>query len=378
VKEGGEWLTYNSHFDSVPSAMLSLFISATKRGWIQIMFQAMDATSVERGPKYNNSSLPAYLFVFFLVIGSFFMMNLFVGVLFMNFAAAQREEKENSLMSDRESKWVDMMNLIVNSKPDIIKIPANRFRRWAYFFTRPETWFDLIIMGAIILNMFSMAVDFEGQGAGFSRGMQIINYIFTAIFIVECVLKLIGEGLSYFSSNWNRFDFFVVCTSLLDIAMQTFLSSSLSFLRVGPQLLRVLRILRLSRLFRLLNKYRGLQALIQTITFSMSSLLNVLALLMLVLFIFAVLGVFMFQDITEGEILDPDYLNFKNFGQAMVVLFKMTTGEDWPLIMYDTMNTDPDCIPGKNCGFSYSPVYFLSFVMVCNFVMLNLFILVII
>lgn len=106
--------------------------------------------------------------------------------------------------------------------------------------------------------------------------------------------------------------------------------------------------------------------------------MNVLALLILVLFIFSVLGVFMFRDVTEGKIIDPDFLNFKNFGSAMVVLFKMSTGEDWHEIMYDTMNTSDSCVPGKTCGSSLSPLYFLCFTMICNYVMLNLFILVII
>jgi voltage-dependent calcium channel L type alpha-1S len=62
----------------------------------------------------------------------------------------------------------------------------------------------------------------------------------------------------------------------------------------------------------------------------------------------------------------------------MIVLFKMSTGEDWPLIMYDTMNTDSNCISGINCGTKLAPLYFFSFTMICNYVMLNLFILVII
>lgn len=152
--------------------------------------------------------------------------------------------------------------------------------------------------------------------------------------------------------------------------------NSLKFLRVGPQLARVLRVLRVSRLFRLLNKYRGLQALIQTIMFSLPSLLNVLALLMLVFFIYAVLGVYLFGNITDGVIID-DQVNFKNFGLAMLILFRMVTGEDWPTIMYDTMNTSPDCIKGKTCGTSISPLYFISLQMVCVYVMLNLFILII-
>jgi len=55
--------------------------------------------------------------------------------------------------------------------------------------------------------------------------------------------------------------------------------------------------MRVSRLFKLLNKYKGLQALMQTITFSLPSVVNAFALLWLVYFIFAVLGVFFFQNI---------------------------------------------------------------------------------
>ena len=186
------------------------------------------------------------------------MMNLFVGVLFMNFEAAQREEKESSLLSSKESKWVDMMNLIVSTKPEIIKIPKNRVSEWAYYFTRPETPFDIMVMTVIILNMFQMAISYEGESNEYSYALNIANYLFTSVFFLECILKLIGQGSSYFSVNWNRFDFFVVMSSLLDIIMSALSTGAISFLKVGPQLLRVLRILRLSRLFRLLNKYRGL------------------------------------------------------------------------------------------------------------------------
>jgi hypothetical protein len=64
--------------------------------------------------------------------------------------------------------------------------------------------------------------------------------------------------------------------------------------------------------------------------------MNVLALLMLVFFIFAVLGVTMFGKIEEGNIIN-EYFNFANFGMAMIIIFRMSTGEDWPTIMYDTM-----------------------------------------
>lgn len=95
-------------------------------------------------------------------------------------------------MTDKECKWVDMMNLIVNTKPEFIKVPKNRISEWAYKFTKADTPFDIMVMVVIILNMFSMAISFEGEDANYSYGLDLLNYCFTAIFFLECILKLIG------------------------------------------------------------------------------------------------------------------------------------------------------------------------------------------
>ena len=180
----------------------------------------------------------------------------------------------------------------------------------------------------------------------------------------------------YFSSNLNNFDFFVVVSSLVEILLSLAATGTIELLRIGPQLARVLRILRVSRLLRLFNKFEGLQALIETIIFSVSNLLNVFLLLLLVFFIYAILGVFIFSDVKRGDVIN-DFVNFKNFGQAMLILLMIATGEDWNKIMFDTSRTPPDCIQGETCGTSIAPLYFISFIMICSFVLLNLFILII-
>ena len=120
---------------------------------------------------------------------------------------------------------------------------------------------------------------------------------------------------------------------------------------MGPQLARVLRVLRVSRILRLIGKYKGLQALISTIQFSLPQLMNVFLLLLLIFFIYAVLGVFIFGDIAEGAVID-EYVSFRNFGLAIVILFRVSTGEEWNVIMYDCNNTSSDCEPGRTCGSS--------------------------
>ena len=110
---------------------------------------------------------------------------------------------------------------------------------------------------------------------------------------------------------------------------------------------------------------------------SVDSLINVFILLMLIFFIMAVLGNNMFNKVTEGNVISV-YKNFTDFHNSFMMLFSISTGEDWNRVMYDCSRTAPDCIPGKTCGSPIASVFFLFFNMLVSNIMLNLFILVII
>jgi hypothetical protein len=211
--------------------------------------------------------------------------------------------------------------------------------------------------------------------------LRITNYIFTTVFLIECVLKLLVYGSSYFQTTWNKFDFFVVAASLFDVALEFVDADDLKGIPIG-NVAKVLRVLRVSRVLRLASKNKGLQALIQTISMSVGALFNVFALLLLILFMFAVLGVFFFSEITEGDIIDKEYKNFRNFGSAYLTLFAIATGEDWNKLMFDCVDTLPNCTVGDTCGANqiggYAVAYYIAFIMVITNIMLNLFILVII
>lgn len=231
-----------------------------------------------------------------------------------------------------------------------------------------------------------MALDHDGAYPSIVSFLRFTNYIFTTIFLLEAMVKLYVYRLPYFKDSWNKFDFFVVASSLIDIGLEIVIpkpdggqeDSSSQLLSVLPQLARVLRVLRVSRVLRLAGKNEKLLALVKTIIMSVGSLLNVFILLMLIFFIMAVLANTMFYDVTEGNVIS-EYKNFNNFHQSFSLLFSISTGEDWNRVMYDCMRLPEDgCIPGKTCGSPIAPVFFLSFNMIVSNVMLNLFILVII
>ena len=107
------------------------------------------------------------------------------------------------------------------------KVPHNNLnkpnvrRKWrlkAYkLVTSPQ--FEGFIIIVIVLNMLQMAFTFEGSSKSFDKFMDTTNLIFTAVFIVEAILKLFAFGWSYYGPGWNKFDFFVVIASIFDIFM---------------------------------------------------------------------------------------------------------------------------------------------------------------
>lgn len=146
-------------------------------------------------------------------------------------------------------------------------------------------------------------------------------------------MKLIALGVQYFTISWNIFDFLIVVASIIDFVTVRLGSDISKNLTTGPQIIRVVRVLRVSRLFKLMRtkQLEGINKIIKTLIFSFPSLLNVIFLLMLIYFIFSILAVFIFRNelnVAVGVVNTP-LANFNNFHEALITLFRCSTGEDW-------------------------------------------------
>lgn len=112
-----------------------------------------------------------------------------------------------------------------------------------------------------MLNIFTMGLVYEGASDSYNLVLEVINYVFTSIFFLECIFKIIAMGFKgYFMNGWNKFDFFVVLSSIVDIVLgvvfsQNDDSNKGSILRIGPQLARIVRVLRVTRLLKLVKRF---------------------------------------------------------------------------------------------------------------------------
>jgi len=78
------------------------------------------------------------------------------------------------------------------------------------------------------------------------------------VFFIEACCKIVALGDTYLKLGWNKFDFFVVVSSIFDLLLETLDTKSMEFLTVAPQLARVMRVLRVTRIIKLAGKQEGL------------------------------------------------------------------------------------------------------------------------
>ena len=363
------------NFDSLPlfkysnivDGMILSYILASMEGWPDIMHDYI---------KYGK--IYGLFFIANILITSYFFMNLFVGVMFSSFNdAITKESKAGIINNTKAQKYLDYIYQLDTAKPEYIIFKEIKLAEWRKYpkaiITYPQ--FDNIIMFFIVLNLIIMAIAYDDSSEVYNSISSIMNYIFSAIFTIECILKLLGIGYNrYIYDSWNRFDLFVVCTSLLDITISNSTGSRASFLK-SFQILRVLRVLRVTRVLRLVKSLKGLEKLLQTLKWSLQALGNVLILLLLVFFIFSILGSYIFFiyyiDYKDKFRFYNEYFNFDNFIKSFLLVFRSATGENWHIVMIELANVDKSKI---------NPAVAIIFSIVMNFftfyIMMNLFLLI--
>ncbi|CAB1321731.1 unnamed protein product, partial [Coregonus sp. 'balchen'] len=263
------WKKYEFHYDNVLWAFLTLFTVSTGEGWPDVLKHSVDATFEDQGPSPGYRIEISIFYVVYFVVFPFFFVNIFRACI----------------------------DFAINAKPLTRYMPENvqsfQYRMWKFVVSPP---FEYSIMIMIALN----TVHF--------------NIVFTALFSLECILKIIAFGpLNYLKDAWNVFDFVTVLGSITDIVVTE-------------------------------------------------------------------INVFGNIELNEDTAI-THHNNFRTFLQALMLLFRSATGEAWHEIMLSCLShracDERSGNLGKECGSDFAYFYFVSFIFLCSFLMLNLFVAVI-
>uniref|UniRef100_A0A674E478 Voltage-dependent L-type calcium channel subunit alpha n=1 Tax=Salmo trutta TaxID=8032 RepID=A0A674E478_SALTR len=359
-----EWINSDFNFDNVLNGMLALFTVSTFEGWPQLLYKAIDSDREDMGPVYNNRVDISIFFIVYLILIAFFMMNIFVGFVIVTFQEQGESEYKNCELDKNQRQCVQYA---LKAKPLRCYIPKNHYQYNVWYIVT-SCYFEYAMFFLIMLNTLCLGMQHCDQSAHVTKLSDTLNMIFTVLFTVEMILKLIAfKAKGYFGDPWNVFDFLIVIGSVVDVVLSEVDDSENA--RVSITFFRLFRVM---RLVKLLNRSEGIRNLLWTFIKSFQVSNRHLP--------FQVFGKIALVDGTQINRNN----NFQTFPQAVLLLFRCATGEAWQEVMVASMygkKCDPksDFLPGEEytCGASFAVFYFMSFYMLCAFLIINLFVAVI-
>jgi voltage-gated sodium channel len=205
-----------------------------------------------------------------------------------------------------------------------------------------RAWFQGVVVGAILANAVVLGLEtYDGFADEHEAVLDALNEAFLALFTVEILIRIAAHGNrpgEYFRSGWNAFDFAVVALAYVP------------WVRQSVTLLRVVRVLRVARLLTVLP---GLRVVLAGLFRSIAPLASVAMLTFFLLYLYGMLGWLLFGD------HDPEH--FGNIGRALLTLFQLLTLEGWNEVLATEQEYS-----------QWSWVYFVSFILIGSFLVLNL------
>jgi voltage-gated sodium channel len=209
-------------------------------------------------------------------------------------------------------------------------------------------WFEPFMIGLILFNAVLIGLEtFPEIDRQYADLLHLGNHLILAVFVVEAGLKITAVAPRfrlYFGNGWNLFDFSIVVLSLIPATGEAAL---------------VARLIRILRVLRLVSAVPQLRLIVATLVRSIPSMGHVIMLMSVIFYIYAITGVHLFAE--------ADPAHWGSLGTSLLTLFQLVTLEGWVELMETAMETQP-----------WAWIFFVSFVLLGTFVILNLFIAVVI
>uniref|UniRef100_A0AAQ5X323 Voltage-dependent calcium channel alpha-1 subunit IQ domain-containing protein n=1 Tax=Amphiprion ocellaris TaxID=80972 RepID=A0AAQ5X323_AMPOC len=405
-----------TQFDNILFAVLTVFQCITMEGWTAVLYNTNDAL----GPTWN-----WMYFIPLIIIGSFFVLNLVLGVLSGEFAKErERVENRRAFMKLRRQQqverelngyraWIDRAEEVMlaeenknsgRSPLDVLKRASKKtgarrgapgddkytdmstasmsrsrmnFRSGrrgpAAYLRRKERMLRISIRRMVKTDTFYLMV----------LSLVALNTICVAIvhhnqpnwltiFLYYAEFVFLGLFLAEMFLKMYGLGFRLYFHSSFNcfdcgVIVGSIFEVVWGFFRPGMSFgISVLRALRLLRIFKITKYWASLRNLVVSLMSSMKSIISLLFLLFLFIVVFALLGMQLFG----GRFIFEDYTptNFDTFPAAIMTVFQILTGEDWNEVMYNGIRSQG----GVQYGM-WSSIYFIVLTLFGNYTLLNVF-----
>lgn len=361
------------NFDNFGSSLLILFQIVSQEGWIDVMWSAESITGQGLQPQYFASQGNAMFFVIFNLLGTVFVLTLFISVFMRNYT----EQTGVAFLTSDQRSWLELRKLLRQVSPS--KRPSNtdrkRWKDWCYKrAVRKHGRWQRTITIVLVLHLILLMVEYYPEPDWWDTARNYIFLAFTVFYMLNVIVRLIGLSWSRFSrSSWDVFSVFAVSGSFGFTILRLARPDMQSLIQVQKTFLVLIVLL-------VIPRNDALDQLFKTAAASLPNIGNLLATWSVLFLVFAIAMTQTFG-LTRFGSSETGNLNFRNVPKALILLFRMSTGEGWNQIMEDFAAIEPPfCVQNENffksdCGsLSWARALFISWNILSMYIFTSLFV----
>jgi hypothetical protein len=352
-------MRYRMNYDNVFLSALSVVVISLQEGWPDDMHRNMDIVNIGFQPIRDSSEQYAIFNVVTIFLGNWFFISVLQGVIIDNLKQKKDEVQGFNLLTEKQKSWMNWLTTLLSSRPKTQPITPRSWLHQTCQIIALSITFHRFMLGVVLTNTVVMACNHAHASDRFQTIERSTEIIFTLIYILEAIILVRGVGMRvYLADNWNILSAIIISFACIAIGLDAFGSGPGFVLRAN-----VFFPARLLRIVRVVEFMPGVIALARTVILTFSQLVNVMFLMFLSYYIFAIIGMFYFGKINAVATQNfTNHINFEDFPTAMLCVYVMSTGENWPGIMNDLMMDGfPLCDHAlDNCGQPWAPVYALG------------------
>lgn len=361
------------NFDDFASSLFILFQIVSQEGWIDVMWSAESITGRGLQPRYFASQGNAMFFIIFNLLGTVFVLTLFISVFMRNYT----EQTGVAFLTSDQRSWLELRKLLRQVSPS--KRPSNtervRWRDWCYKrAVRKHGRWQTTMTVVLVLHLILLMVEYYPEPAWWDTTRTYIFLAFTVFYMVNVIVRIIGLSWSRFSkSSWDVFSIFSVFGSIAFTILRLAKPEMQSFIQLQKMFLVLIILL-------VIPRNDALDQLFKTAAASLPNIGNLLATWSVLFLVYAIALTQAFG-LTRFGSQETGNLNFRNVPKALILLFRMSTGEGWNQIMEDFAVIEPPfCVEDENffqsdCGgLTWARALFISWNILSMYIFTSLFV----
>nr|CCC93489.1 putative calcium channel protein [Trypanosoma congolense IL3000] len=362
---GGQWVAKQRNFDTFGNSFLTMIEVSVGSKWLDIIYMGVDGWSSEHAPIEDYYLAKGFFFVVYYYISHLILFSLFTASIVYCYLLTKNTSEGVLGITFEHQLWMRMQRMTLQLTPRVKLVPMKNKASQLLHRVVGYHGFQIAVVVVILLNVFTMSLYWYGEAKESVTVLDAFQYIWTLFFTFESAAMLGSYGMRSFSSWAFCFDFFVLVFSYIQVIVKASGSNAIPFN------VNALRMLRVGRFFAVAELYvpvrKQLFLLHEVLLRSSASLANVTLILLLGVFTFAVLGLHLVGGVATvaGGYIDDRYTNFNNFGNSLMMTFRLTTLENWSPLLRAGMNVTAACEDEEACVVNNWSPFFFTLLLVC-------------